>query len=80
MKFYMQLGRERREEGFPLSEVLSALSLIRKHIWTFALSRGVWNRTLAIYMALELDRRIVIFFDKATFHASRGYEGATAST
>lgn len=78
MGFYMQLGRERRQEGLPLSEVLSALSLIRKHIWTFALSRGVWNRTLAIYMALELDRRIVVFFDKAAFHTTRGYEGAPA--
>jgi len=25
-------------------------------------------------MALELDRRIVVFFDKAVFYATRGYE------
>jgi len=80
MAFYMQLGRERRREGLPLSEVLSALSLIRKHIWTFALSRGVWDRTLAIYMALELDRRIVVFFDKAAVHTARGYEASDPSS
>jgi len=27
-----------------------------------------------IYTALELDRRIVIFFDRAAFYMTRGYE------
>ncbi|MBI4632408.1 MAG: NUDIX domain-containing protein [Deltaproteobacteria bacterium] len=72
--FYMQLGRERRKEGFKLSEVLSALSLTRKHIWEFALTRGMWQKTIDIYMALELDRRIIIFFDKASFYTTQGYE------
>jgi len=26
-------------------------------------------------MALELDRRIVVFFDKAVFYTTKGYEG-----
>lgn len=72
--YYMDMGRERRREGFHLGEILSALSLIKKHIWEFALSRGMWQKTIDIYMALELDRRIVIFFDKASFYTARGYE------
>jgi ADP-ribose pyrophosphatase YjhB (NUDIX family) len=72
--FYMALGKERRKEGFKLSEVLSALSLSRKHIWEFALARGMWQKTIDIYMALELDRRIMIFFDKAAFYTAQGYE------
>jgi hypothetical protein len=54
--------------------VLSTLSLIKKHLWEFALSRGVWNKTIDIYMTLELNRRIVIFFDKAVFYTTQGYE------
>lgn len=72
--FYMGLGRERRKEGFTLSEVLSALSLTRKHIWEFALARGMWQKAIDIYMSLELDRRIVIFFDKAAYYTAQGYE------
>ncbi|HPL63014.1 MAG TPA: NUDIX domain-containing protein [Syntrophales bacterium] len=72
--FYLKLGSGSRREGLILSEVLSALSLLRKHIWEFSLSQGVWTSTLDIYTALELDRRIVVFFDKAAFYASRGYE------
>lgn len=73
--FYTELGRERNRAGFKLSEALSTQSLLKKHIWEFALSRGMWQKTLDIYMALELDRRIVVFFDKAAFYTTKGYEG-----
>lgn len=74
-KFFVELGRERRREGFPLSEVLSALSLTKKHIWQFALSRKILEGTLEIYAALEFDRRIELFFDRAAFYTARGFEG-----
>jgi len=74
--FYRKLGQDRKEEGFQLSEVLSALSLSRKHIWEFAVSQGMWKKPIEIYMALELERRMMLFFDKAAFHIARGYEKA----
>lgn len=73
-KFYRKLGYERRTEGFALSEVLSAISLTRKHIWEFALSHGMWNSTIDIYMTLELERRMMLFFDRASFYVARGFE------
>jgi len=72
--YYTAFGRKSRGDGVALSHALSALSLIKKHLWEFALSQGMWRKTLDIYMALELDRRIVIFFDKAVFHTTKGYE------
>lgn len=71
---YKELGRMRKKEGFSLSEVLSALSLIRKHIYEFALSHQVWTKTIDIYMSLELERRMVLFFDKASFYTAKGFE------
>lgn len=73
-EYYMAFGQQSRRNGLALSHVLSALSLIKKHLWEFALSRGMWHKTLDIYMALELDRRIVIFFDKAVFYTTLGHE------
>ena len=74
--YYTAFGWESRRDGVALSNVLSALSLVKKHLWEFALSQGMWHKTLDIYMALELDRRIVIFFDKAVFYTTQGHEAA----
>jgi hypothetical protein len=74
VSYYMNLGRERKWEGFRLSEVISALSLLKKHIWAFAMSQGMWSRTIDIYMILELDKRTNVFFDKATYYLAKGYE------
>lgn len=73
-KYYRKLGAERKKEGMPLSEIMSAFSLTRKYIWEFALSQGMWTSTIDIYMSLELERRILLFFDRATFYTARGYE------
>lgn len=75
VSYYTNLGRERKLEGFGLSEVISALSLLKKHIWEFALARGMWHKTIDIYMILELERRTTLFFDQATYNVAKGYEG-----
>jgi ADP-ribose pyrophosphatase YjhB (NUDIX family) len=72
--FYTKLGKERKRAGFKISEALSALSLIRKHIWTFALAQDALQKNLELYMTFELQRQMTIFFDLATFYLTRGYE------
>lgn len=71
--YFIGFGKEKRREGFTLHEMLSALSLKRKHIWEFALSHGIAKKPLDIYMAFEFDRRMMIFFDRATFYSTIGY-------
>lgn len=72
--YFIGFGKEKRKEGFELQEVLSALSLKRKHIWEFALYHGVSSKKpLDVYMAFEFDRRMMIFFDRATFYTTWGY-------
>ena len=73
--FYTKLGVERNKTGVKISGVLSALSLIRKHIWDVALAQGALQKNLDLYMTFELQRRMTIFFDLATFYITRGYEG-----
>ena len=72
--FYTKLGKERKKSGFKISETLSALSLIRKHIWTFALAQDALQKNLELLMTFELQRRMTIFFDLATYYLTRGYE------
>ena len=72
--FYTKLGLERKKAGVKISGVLSALSLIRKHIWDVALAQGALQKNLDLYMTFELQRRMTIFFDLATFYITRGHE------
>ena len=72
--FYTRLGVERKKSGVRISGVLSGLSLIRKHIWAVALAEGALEKNLDLYMTFELQRRMTIFFDLATFHITHGYE------
>jgi hypothetical protein len=67
-------GRRRREEGFALSEVMWALVMTRRHIWYKVLSDGFLDTSLELNQALELNNRVVLFFDKAAYYLCKGYE------
>jgi len=71
--FYRSLGREREEGKVPLEEAISSLSLLKKHVWMFTYSFGVWEKAVDIYRMFELGERLVYFFDRAAYHTAAGY-------
>lgn len=76
--FYFDLGTKRREGNVLLEDLVSSLSLLKKHIWMFTYSFGVWEKAVDIYRMFELGERLVYFFDKAAYYAVTGYRrGAT---
>ena len=72
--FFHGLGLMRKKDGVALADLVSSLSLLKKHIWMFTYSFGVWDKTVDIYRMFELGERLVYFFDKATFFTILGYE------
>ena len=76
--FYRLLAQERKRQGFGVHELLSSLTLLKKQLWAYARSQAMWERPIDMYRALELSRRIALFFDKATYHAARGFEGESS--
>jgi len=70
---YFALGQMRRREGIPLSEVVMALLLTRRTLWQFVDSQGA-DTVLEVRQQLDLELLVVRFFDRAIFHAVRGYE------
>ena len=70
---YMRLGRTRRKEGIPLSDVVMALLLVRRTLWQFVESQGA-DTSLELRQQLDLELLVVRFFDRAIFHTVRGYE------
>jgi 8-oxo-dGTP diphosphatase len=76
--YYRQVGRVRREEGVAVHEVLSALALLKKHVWQFARAQGIWARPIDVYRVLELNRLMAVFFDKAAYNVARGFDSEGA--
>jgi hypothetical protein len=75
---YADLGRLRRREGIPLSEVIYALILTKAHLLEYVKTSGLSDTALDLYQELDLVRVVEQFFDKAIYHAARGYEEAVS--
>ena len=71
--FYRDLGERRRGQGIESYEVLSAVLVLKKHVWTYARSWGVWDRPVDAYRVMELQSRFAVFFDKAVYNVVRGW-------
>jgi hypothetical protein len=71
---YTAMGKQRRQEGFMLSEVIQALIITRRHVWLKVLSEGILDTALEMHKAMELNNRIVLFFDRAIYFTALGYE------
>ena len=75
--YFRGVGVERRQEGYKLSEVISALSLIRKHLFAHVFGHWeLWKKPIEMYRTMEFVSRVNLFYDKATYEISRGYDEA----
>lgn len=72
--FYTRLGKVREVEGVPIEESVMALYLLKRQIWLFILQEGLLTTNLELYQALELNNRIVLYFDRAIYYLTLGYE------
>jgi hypothetical protein len=71
--FYRRLGQTRREQGYGVEEVVMALMLLKRHIWLFVLQEGFLTTNLELYQALELNNRVVLYFDRAIYYVTQAW-------
>lgn len=71
--FYYNLAKKRKEDNVVLKDLISSLSLLKKHIWMYIYSLGVWEKAVDIYRMFELGERLVYFFDRAAYYTVMGY-------
>ena len=72
--YWTALGRQRRREGFPFSEIVLSLCHIRRLLWLKIQAAGLLDTALDLYQAMDLQHRVLLFFDRAIYHAAVGYE------
>ncbi len=75
--YWTALGRQRRLEGFPFSEIVLSLCHIRRLLWEKVQAEGVLDTALDLYQAMDLHHRVVLFFDRAIYFAALGFEART---
>ncbi len=74
VKYYTALGIQRRTEGFPLSEVLHSLNLMRRVLWKRVNEEGLIDTVPDFIQAMELNHQVQLFFDRAILYTAKGYE------
>jgi hypothetical protein len=72
--YWTALGRQRRREGFPFSEIVLSLCHIRRLLWLKIQAAGLLDTALDLYQAMDLQHRVLLFFDRAIYNAAVGYE------
>ena len=83
---YVEFGRRRFQEGVPLSELVYAVILCKKHLRNYIRLNGLIEPSgvgqhpdllpVHMYGIQELNYMVGDFFDRALYYAARGYEGA----
>jgi 8-oxo-dGTP diphosphatase len=72
-KKYIEFGKDIKKETPLLPEILTALALSRKSIWLFVIKKRILSSPLEIYSTLELNNRIIFFYDRINYFITKGY-------
>ncbi len=68
------VGSQLKKHNVPLKDILSAIAISRKSIWVQVIEKNILHSPLEIYTALEINNRIILFYDKITYFLMKGYE------
>jgi hypothetical protein len=71
---YVKLGADRYHEGVPLSEVVKATMLLRRHLWFFLMEDGLFSSAPQLYQFIEFHNNVILFFDRAIHCTVKGFE------
>ena len=74
---YLGLGARRAHQDVPFSQMLYAIQAVKEHLWEFLRQEGLFEPQELlgeIEMLYSLER----FFDRVSYFAAIGYEGARA--
>ncbi|MCJ7744838.1 MAG: hypothetical protein MUP40_00925 [Actinobacteria bacterium] len=75
---YHRFGEQLYWKHFRMEEVVMTLVLIKRYLWLHLLEGGLMTTRLELYQALELNNKVVLYFDRAIYFAIIGYKEARA--
>ncbi|MFH1194748.1 MAG: RsbRD N-terminal domain-containing protein [bacterium] len=72
-EYFMEVGRRRINEGFPLTEVHFAFYLTKKVLWNFIDWRDTITGSFETATAKDIMTTLNNYFDVGNFYITRGY-------
>lgn len=73
---YRNFGHAMFHRGFLLEEVVMVLTLLKRYLWLTLLEMGLMTTDLNIYQTLELNNKVVLYYDRGIYFALIGYKEA----
>jgi hypothetical protein len=75
--FFVKLGKDRMKGGFPVSEVIYAVSLAEQVVIKYLMTDFVLDSTVRMYEAMGAVNRVAEFFLLGCFYITKGFLEAT---
>ena len=76
---YERYGEMCYSKGFRMEEVVQSLVLIKRHLWLHLLERGIMTTNIEVYQALDVNNKVVLYFDRAIYFGLIGFKNARAA-
>lgn len=77
---YLSFGSSMYYKGFRLEEVVMTLVLIKRHLWLHLLEEGIMTTNIDVYQALDVNNKVVLYFDRAIYFSLVGYKDAKSKS
>ncbi|GHV83890.1 hypothetical protein AGMMS50212_12300 [Spirochaetia bacterium] len=71
--FFVKMGKNRLERGFPLSETVFACNLSQQMIVDYLAQEFVLDSSVAVYQTLDVTKKINEFFFLGCFYMIKGF-------
>ncbi|MDR3192011.1 MAG: hypothetical protein LBT87_02980 [Treponema sp.] len=78
--FFVRLGKNRMQDGFPISEVVYAVNLSQQVVIEYLMTDFVLDSTVRMYQAMGAVTRVAEFFLLGSFYLTKGFLEATYTT
>jgi hypothetical protein len=75
---YRDFGSSMFHRGFDMEEVVMVLILLKRYLWLALLEMGLMTTDLNIYQTLELNNKVVLYYDRGIYFALIGYRESKA--
>ncbi|MDR2314408.1 MAG: hypothetical protein LBE02_07720 [Spirochaetaceae bacterium] len=75
--FFVKLGKDRMNGGFPISEVIYAVNLAEQVVIAYLMTDFILDNAMRMYEAMGIVNRVAEFFLLGCFYLTKGFLEAT---
>jgi hypothetical protein len=77
---FLSFGESLFRKGFRMEDAVQVIILLKRYLWLQLLQMGLMTTDLSIYQTLELNNKVVLFYDRSIYFALVGYREAHSTS